>query len=865
MSLISLPLELILCITENFEYASDLNALSQACRLSHTIFNPRLYSIFANRCEPNILRLVETGNSSALCKLVSASYRLFDFLETPESWWKECFLYGYDKLESRSPMMIAAGNGHVEILQLFIDNLPSIITRSTPRSSHLLGYAAKRGQLDVVKFLIAQGAQVGHIDDMGRDNLVLQSAIAGGHLPVVKYLVELCNFKDLTQDLALGLLHSATTAGHLEVVKYLVNCGADFTRPPLGHVSEHGPPSALETAINMGHEEIASFFLENAPPELADSVSVIGWNSILKPCLRDAYPYPWPSPWGNPHISQMILARIDLEAQLTATTPLGQSNLLAVAAETGDLSLTQRLLDMGCKPILSRMRYTPVSRALYNGHAEITETLLCCPGYPVSEKDVSAAAKKGETAIVLRLLRKAGEKDFKSLAKVALNAACSSDKFVILMQSVLDLLATQDVETLISMATSSTGPQASCEGHLEVTKFLLEKGGSQPSNNIPKYFDVLRQRSKASTSFLEHAAAVCPVPQFQVALAQWNFELNPANDHCKAALVAAVLHKKAKTIQLFADKGFDLTETYIHRGKLSPLLHLVVKTLKDENGKVVDVDDEHAQIRQSYQPDGHPWLDHIHPRASIQLLIEHGADINQVDSYGRTALFLATQIRTLVLTKELLRLGANPLLKGPGTVSALELAISQGQTKYVKAFLEAIEARSFTCDDFVGLIPDVLPVETLPNRASRERFPVSSRLSQTRLLARDGHMGPTKTLPPPCRNINRRHSASPEYTSTDDEITDDGITDEEFTDEEITDEEITDEETRDDEITDEEITDEESTDEENLWRGTSKDNFISIWSATEDDDCIGDLRWVRFFIAKAMTQHHCRMMYPVPV
>ncbi|KAJ5417974.1 uncharacterized protein N7487_001524 [Penicillium crustosum] len=849
MSLFSLPLELLLCVTENIEYASDLNALSQACRLFHTIFDPQLYSIFANSCEPNILRLVETGNSSALRRLVSAGYRLFDFLETPESWWKKYFLYGSNKLESKSPMTIAAGNGHVEILQLFIDNLPAIVTRSSGRSSHLLGHAAKRGQLDIVKFLIAQGAQVGHIDNMGRNNVVLQSAIMGGHLPVVKYLVELCNCKDVTQDLALGLLHPATTSGHLEIVKYLVNCGADFTRPPLAHISEHGPPSALETALNMGHEEIASFFLDDVPPELVDAVSIIGWKSILKPCLRDAYPYPWPSPWGNPHIVQMILARIDLETQFAATTPFGQSNLLAVAAETGDLSLTQQLLDMGCKPISYRMKYPPVSRAVYNGHAEITETFLRCPGYLVSDKDVSAAAKKGEKSIVLRLLRKAGEQDFMSLAKVALNSACSSNKFILLMQSVLDLLSKEDVETLISMATSSTGPEASCRDHLEVTKFLLEKGGSQPSNKIPKYFDVLRQRSKASTSFLEHAAAVCPVPQFEVALAQWNLELDPENDHCKAALVAAVLHKKAKTIQLFAEKGFDLTSTYIYRGKLSPLLHLVVKTLKDENGKVVDVDDEHAQLRQSYQPDGHPWLDHIHPRASIQLLIDHGADINQVDSYGRTALFLATQIRTLVLTKELLRLGANPLFKGPGTVSALELAISQGQTKYVNAFLGAIEARSFTCDDFVGLIPDVLPLETLPNRASRERFPVSSRLSQTRLLARNGRMGRTKTFPLPSGDTHRRDSMSSEHTNTDDST--DDSTDEETTEEETTEEETT----------------EEITHEENLRKGlrTSKDNFISIWSATEDDDCIDDLRWVRFFIVKAMAQHHSRMMYPVPV
>ncbi|CAI7606516.1 unnamed protein product [Penicillium viridicatum] len=49
---------------------------------------------------------------------------------------------------------------------------------------------------------------------MGRNNSVFQSAVTGGHLPVVKYLVEHINCKDLTQDLALDLLHSATNAGH---------------------------------------------------------------------------------------------------------------------------------------------------------------------------------------------------------------------------------------------------------------------------------------------------------------------------------------------------------------------------------------------------------------------------------------------------------------------------------------------------------------------------------------------------------------------------------------------------------------------------------------------------------------------------
>ncbi|KAJ5383697.1 hypothetical protein N7517_001608 [Penicillium concentricum] len=839
--------------------------MSQTCRLLHTIVSPQLHLRFANNCEPNILRLVKTGNSDALRKLLSAGYKLFDFMETPRLWWKEYFdgdTYMETKLKSRSPMMIAAAHGHLEILQMFIDTLPSTITRLTYRSWHLLSCAALHGQLDVVKFLIGQGVPVDYTDRLGTTRTTLQYAVTGGHFPVVKYIVENTACEDQLQDSAVDLLCCATNAGHLEIVKYLVKCGADFTYPPWGYpIIKYSPSSAFDTAIQQGYEDIVSFFLDNVPPKFLDDMSISDWKSVLNPCDRDeGVLYYGLSTCRKPKIAQMIFDRIDLETKLATTTPIEQAYLLAVAAETGNVSLTRQLLDKGGRPVSSQTQlhrktfksspnlwasnaenfcggtvchdaitinasHTPVVCAMNNGHAEIMETFLRCPDYPVSRLDVASAAHKGEEAIVLRLLDKAGKRRFKGLATAALYATSYLDKFIPAMESIFDVLTTQDVKIVISMLISSTGPQASRVGHLEATKFLIEKGGKRPFDEIPSCFGYFERRWREPTSFLEHAAAACPVTQFRAVLAQWNLELDPGNDYCKAALAAAALHKKAETIQVFIERGFDVNSTYLHRGKLSPLLHLVLQPLKHEDGRVVDIDDdERMRIRQLYHPNGHPWLDHVHPRASIQLLIEHGADINQVDSHGRTALFLTTERRTLGLTEELLRLGANPVLKSPGKVSPLELAISQGQAKYVKAFLKAIETRSFACANFVSLIPDVLPVETLPNRASGEQFSVSSRnrLSQYRMLARDGQMGPTKTFPRPCGDIDRRGSTSSEDISTDEEI----------------------------------------------WQVVSQhseDNFISIWSATEDDDCISDLRWVRFFIAKAMTQHHWRMMYPVPV
>lgn len=126
-----------------------------------------------------------------------------------------------------------------------------------------------------------------------------------------------------------------------------------------------------------------------------------------------------------------------------------------------------------------------MSRAVNNWHAEIIEACLRCPWYPVSQFDITSAAKKGETAIVLRLLDKVGRKDYKSFAKVALNAASHLDKFIPVTESVLDALYKKDVKTVISMETSFTGPQTSCVGHSEVTKFLLRRDANDHSKRYP--------------------------------------------------------------------------------------------------------------------------------------------------------------------------------------------------------------------------------------------------------------------------------------------------------------------------------------------------------------------------------------------
>ena len=89
-----------------------------------------------------------------------------------------------------------------------------------------LSVAANDGHLDVVRYLVEQGAGMEKVDRDGNTPLIYASDC--GHLEVVRYLLDQGADRDAVDYEGYTPLHCAAQQGHLETAKLLMVYGADL-------------------------------------------------------------------------------------------------------------------------------------------------------------------------------------------------------------------------------------------------------------------------------------------------------------------------------------------------------------------------------------------------------------------------------------------------------------------------------------------------------------------------------------------------------------------------------------------------------------------------------------------------------------
>lgn len=159
-------------------------------------------------------------------------------------------------------------NGNVEVAQWLLDNnCPAAYDENSRKSelsvffktqNRLPIYAARSGNLEMVKWLEKQGAQFA--PSGSNSDSVLYAAAASGNLDLVKWLVEKGHNVKAQRDNGDPILFGAALSGNLEMVKWLAEQGVDvnaknkFGDPVIFSAAQSGNLELVKWLIDQGQD-----------------------------------------------------------------------------------------------------------------------------------------------------------------------------------------------------------------------------------------------------------------------------------------------------------------------------------------------------------------------------------------------------------------------------------------------------------------------------------------------------------------------------------------------------------------------------------------------------------------------------------
>ena len=214
--LLSLPHELLISICELLE-EKDLLNLSQV--------NCQIY----NELDHLIYKLLDRGGYLAhsakspanFCLWMAAEHNLLRILEKAISEGADINIS--DKFLKFTPLIVAANEGHAEIVRLLLEQSGINVNASNKSGSTAFHSASQSGHADIVSILLDQpGIDVIASDDGNQTALHLASGC--GHADIVRLLLEQSGINvNASNKSGSTALHLASQYGHADIVSILLH------------------------------------------------------------------------------------------------------------------------------------------------------------------------------------------------------------------------------------------------------------------------------------------------------------------------------------------------------------------------------------------------------------------------------------------------------------------------------------------------------------------------------------------------------------------------------------------------------------------------------------------------------------------
>jgi len=541
------------------------------------------------------------------------------------------------------PLHVAAREGDLERVRALIAEGADVNAKDPMHGETPLHKTVYNEYKEIALLLIEHGADV---DGTGTDESPLHDAAFFDRIEMVRLLLDNgadINVKNADDETP---LHRASEKGHYGVAALLAARGADLS------IKRSDGYTPMHLALRHRHRKTAEMLLDR------------GANANVRGA-RDETPLHDAARLGDPNLAaRLIEAGLDVNAQsnrsetpllaamtvrprglrvqrdvieflvtygadVNATNKFGDTPLLIAAAQ-GEPALVELMIAHdGNIDVRNNNGQTPLIGAVAGGHLKVLELLVA--------KGASIDVKTDQAARTARAPTTEGRDAL--LGKITAMAAEISAR-------------TEADQTPLITATS--------QGNKTMVAWLLAHGTDVDA----------RGGSRKGTAL--HYAAECGFTPIVRLLLDGGAEVNVTDGYDQTPIALAVNADRRRSIELLAEHGAELTvhvAAYLGNGEaLEELL---------ENGADLNTADEagHTPLHVAVEQ---------RQREVIAVLLAHHAKVDAGDRYGRTPLFLAATEGAPDLARILANAGANVNVGDLVGRTALHMAAEQGYLEIVR-------------------------------------------------------------------------------------------------------------------------------------------------------------------------------------
>ncbi|XP_067676346.1 serine/threonine-protein phosphatase 6 regulatory ankyrin repeat subunit A-like [Haliotis asinina] len=576
----------------------------------------------------------------------------------------------------RTPVMLAAVNGHKEIMELLVAKGANV-TLTDKNGNTILHRACRGGDIEVVKYIVSK--KMVDINTGKRKNQTsLMLACLWGHKAVVELLVQQGANHSLTDKRGDNILHYACQGGHVEVVTFIIslrtfdiNCGGLNKQTPFMAAGRHGHKDVVELLVKNGANLSLRDAHSNNILHLAcgrgrvevvkyvislNTVDINSWGNNKKTPIMVA---------GRSGHTEVIRLLVKNGADLSLRDAHGD-NILYYACLGGHVEVVKYVVSKNRVDINSRGkdRKTPVMVAGARGHKDVVELLVkyganlslrdahgdnilyfaCLGGhvevvkYVVSKNrvDINSRGKDKKTPVMV-----AGESGHRNVVELLvkyganlslrdahrnniLHLACGRGHV-----GVVKYVISQDTVDINSRGNNKKTPimVAGRRGHTEVIRLLVKNGAD------------LSLRDAHGDNILYHACLGGHVEVVKYVVSKNRVDINSRGKDKKTPVMVAGERGHKDVVELLVKYGANLSLRDAHRNNI---LHLacgrrrveVIKCVISHN--VVDINSIGKDKKTPVMVAGETGQ-----RDVVKLLVKYGANLSLRDAHGDNILYYA--------------------------------------------------------------------------------------------------------------------------------------------------------------------------------------------------------------------------------